>query len=263
MSLLGASLATFAAAQQLTLSPSLATPGQVVTASLFNDTGGLLAVADTCEATLLWHSGELAEGLLVLGQACDALVAISAGQTHTWQFLAPSSPGTFLATFDPAIGNRAVARLDVTAASASPQQLAFFPKGIHFPHSAHQADFSDPASLPWQLSNVGTAAHTFGPNDRIEITVPGGTQVLRTLSLDTLLVGAGKAVDVYLPIAGLTPGPYTVVAIFQDPGTGGEVRTRAGIQQRASRVDLHRMGRRSIAIGETTEFGFTLAGFPT
>lgn len=250
-------------AQQLTLSPVVAAPGQVVTVSLLNNTGGFLAAPLSCESTVMFHSGELASALFVPGQPCDAIWGLSPGQTQVWQILAPDAPGSYVVTFDPMFGLRAVARLDVNVPTPNAQQLTFFPKGIHFPQSAHQMDYSDPSSRPWQFCNVGASSHMLTSGDRIEITQPGSSAVIRTLDLSGVTVMPGLATDVYLPVAGLAPGPYTVIASFFDPGVGGVVSTRSGIQATGSLVDLHRLGRRELAPGETVELGVTMINFPT
>ena len=165
-------------------------------------------------------------------------------------------------TFDPTVGLRGVARLDVVAPTPNAQQVTFFSKNINFPQSAHRANFSNPAATAWQFSNVGTTPHTFGVGDRIDITEPGSSAVVRTLSLTGFTVQPGTAQDVLLPIAGRTPGPYTVTAHFFDPGVGAVVTTRSGIRDFDSLVDLHRLGKREIGPGETVEFGITFVNFP-
>ena len=224
-------------AQTLTLPPGPVDPGSQVQGTVFNDTGGFIAFAVGCGLRILQPTGELVSPHILFGQACDALLGIDPGGSAMVSFAAPNDPGTYVVLFIG--GNRAAARLDVSAPTPGAPGLAFYPTGVGNPQDAHEANFANPAATPWEFANTSGGLHTFGAGELVELFVPGGSAVLASVSLAGLSVPDGKVVQVDLPLAGLTPGPYDVRATFLDPSSGVFEQPRSGVRVQGTRVNLH------------------------
>lgn len=264
--LIGA-LAPLSGAQQLTLAPTTASPGESVAGVLYNDTAGPLEYVRWCEVRTLRHSGELVDVSSAFASprtvlpvnGCDQTLSLPPGGSRLFSFPAPQQPGSY--TIISADLLRAAARLEVVAPAPDAQQLAFYPTGVWLPQTAHEVDFHRPANTPWEFANTGAAPHVFGAGDRIRILRPGPESEVASLALDGFTVPAGKVRSLTLPIASLAPGPYRVEARFVDP-LAGAVTTRSGIQPRGARVDLHLYEGRALERGVPLRVGISVTGFP-
>lgn len=255
-----------ATAQRVTVQPAVATPGQQITATVFNDTGVALSYSSgysakqSCTLRIVRHTGELVSHPVVPGQLCDLLLSLYSGQSVQLPLIAPTDPGSYSVVF--VRGARGAARLDVVAPTPNAQELSFYPSRIQWPQQAHQADFQNPQSTPWEFANVGADTHTFASGDRIELYPPGGGILAASLDLTGVQVLPGKVTTVTLPLSGLAPGPYTVRAIYYDRGAGSSVVTRSGVQVLGSRVDLHMQGGHDLVRGTPLRVAVSLTEFP-
>ena len=259
-------LGVAASAQRVTVQPTVATPGQQITVTVYNDTAGNLfyaagySASRSCSLRIVRHSGELASRPLIPGQLCDALAALPPGQWFQQPLIAPTAPGSYAVVF--VSGDRGAARLEVLTPTPNARQLSLYPSRIHRPQIAHQHDFSNPQNTPWEFANVGTTPHTFVSGDRIDLFTPGGTTLVATLDLAGVHVPPGKVTAVTLPSAGLAPGPYSVRAAHFDPGAGTAVVTRGGLQVMGSRANLHMVNGHDLVPGTPLRVVLTLTDFP-
>jgi hypothetical protein len=239
IALLAALAATspLAPAQVLTLSAGAVPPGTPVTANIFNDTTQSLSFADGCGLQILRSTGEIVGYPFTPPQVCDGIYSVPPGTSRNILFTAPATPGSYDVVF--AWLPHAAARLDVAGAPPSSRTLNLHSVAIGFPQNAHAIDFSTPSNTPWEFTSVAASAHTFGAGSRVDLFTPGGFAPVASLNLSGLTVPAGKATHISLPVGGLVPGPYRLVATYDDPGVGGFVQTRTGIRDQGSRADLH------------------------
>ncbi len=259
-------MAGVACAQQLTLTPRVAAPGQQVQGVLRNDTQAQIFYVRDCEVRTLRHSGEFhhistnyQSPRSVLSAFCDQVVPLDPGESRTFTFNAPTDPGSYtIVTSDL---DRVAARLVVQSATPGAQEVCFYPNGIWLAQTAHHIDFQRPEFSTWEFANAGDAAHAFGAGDRIRVFAPGSTVALADMSLAGIEVRAGGVTEVELPVVGLLPGPYTVEATFTD-ASAGPVVTRSGVQPRGARVDLHMYGGKRLAPGQRIEMGLGVTDYP-
>jgi len=255
-------------AQRLTLVPAVATPGQIVRGELYNDTATATYYVRSCEVRTLRHSGELfdvgvgyASPRTVLPvEGCDQVLVLPPGASVSFSLTAPVIAGSY--TIITADLRRAAARLDVAAAVPGAQDVCFYPTGMALPQTAHEVDFLVPANTTWEFANTGAIRHRFGANDIIRVFRPGSTTAVASASLAGISVAAGGVTRVTLPIAGLTPGPYTVEATFVD-ANAGPVTTRSGIQQSGARADLHMHAGHDLRPGGGIAMAVSVTGFST
>lgn len=255
-----AGLAPAARAQQITLTPAVVSPGDPVTATVANDTGTSMFFGSGCELRVLRHSGELFSPTLIPPQLCDGMAGIPSGSSAVYQLTAPSEPGGYTVLFVP--GNRAAARLIVGVPDDAPQQLAIYPSRVLWPQAAHQVDFANPDLSTWEIANTGAQPHTLGSEARVDLFTPGGTSPAASISLAGIHVPAGKVTAFTLPIAGLNPGPYSLEAFHDEPALARVVRTRSGIRDLGSAVELHMTTGHDLRPGGGLEMAISLSGFP-
>jgi hypothetical protein len=248
-------LGSIAAGQQIYLRPGPVSPGTTIPINLINDTNH--SIWSPCwQYVWMQH----ADGGVVLfpGLASDCLWELEPGwQAAAWfqvPATGPGSNGSWVVRW-----NDVVARLDVGTPSPSFPAIHSNPAGISRRFGGHSTR-SESWSMDWEVSNTGTAPHTFGAADVIRIFSPGGTVPLVTISLAGVTTREHRALKASLPISGLAPGPYTVETTWLDPATNAITSSRHGIQF-AGGVDVQLPGGHVIPMGGELPVALNLSGF--
>ncbi|MEM7202306.1 MAG: hypothetical protein AAF628_18695 [Planctomycetota bacterium] len=254
--------------QTVRVDPPTAGPGDAVIVRVTNDTGQPFFFPRSCGLRVLRHTGELVSNGLAIpglpttllpGQVCDSPRGMLPGQFIDIPLLTPTEPGSYTVVF--VWGNRGAARLNIVAPAADARQLSVYPSTVRWPQRAHAHDFTDPTNTTWEVANVGTEPHTFGPGDRLELRAPGSGLALATLDLDGVTVRGGGVTSVALPSPGLAEAPYEVYVTYDDPGVGRRVVTTNGIRPLGARVELHLLGGQDITRAKPLEMGASLTDF--
>jgi hypothetical protein len=223
--------------QFLTVPPGPAAPGSTIAATYHNNTALVAShPLNSSPVSLLSDEGELIAPRLLSNQGITWMSTYP-GSVETFVFTTPAtgpgSSGSFVLLYPWAPA--AVGRLDVATPSATFASIHPFPPSVHLGFGTHAVAFGTSAS--WAVGNTSPLSFAFGAADQVQVFAPGGSVALASQSLAGVVVPPGAVVPVPLPLANLTPGPYTVAMSWTDPSSGFVVR-RFGIHE-APYADLY------------------------
>lgn len=232
----------------IVLPPGPVTPGAPFSVVLTNNTPSCIDTLASNVLSLFQPTGELIRPALV---GCGPVsFCLANGQSATLTYTAPASgPGSSgsFALVCP-YGSGAAARLDVGAASPGFPAITTYPTAMPHGPGGHHLPQPAFAGAEWEFANTSAAAVVINPT--MQVFLPGAAVPLNVAALPALLVPAGATVRVATPVGGLGPGPYTVQVDWIDPGAGGPVSVRHGIEISAgASLDLHFPGGRLVPFG--------------
>lgn len=224
-------LAAAARGQTMTFA-SPAAPGSQVAVRVVNSTPHTVGI-DGRELRLHAADGEVVHPVFVGCGAVGDLAGPNAVMNYTLYL--PSSgvatQGSFLLRAAlPIIGASdvavAVGRLDIGTAAASFPSLHFYPAGVHENGASHWV--LPGAAVHYEIANTDTVPHTLGASDVLSLHVPGAAVPFANVPLQGLVVPAGRALRLALPVANLPLANVVVRSHWQDPALGATT-TSAGL----------------------------------